>query len=463
MVARRQVHLVLQRQVGRIPAGDRGAGRPGAAARDRAAEADALLHAVMVAGFQEAPLHGHEPEGLGARRRQRPGEGRRQRSVDGAGAHAESGVESRTRSGSPIRAVCKSLYHAIFVANVETGESKQITDALADAVWPAWDASGKYLWFLASTDFGLGSQWLDMTSYRSQRDVRSLLRDSEEGRADAAAAGERRGHRRAERRPWRTGRRPRVAAAAARAAPAKAVTIPRSSRTSRRARRSVRSTSQIDFDDIHRRIVSVPGVPARQYSQLRAGLAGNVSITSKRGAGGGGSTLHRYRLSDRRAAPFVNGVADYRHQRRRPQAAVSRRAAAVAAGAAAAAAARPAPVPDSSSSTPIARAPQANAGRLDAHAAHVSGAEGGVQADLQGRLAQPARLPLRPESARRQLDEDGRDVRPDAAARECIAPISTTCSTTWAPRSPSATPTCAAATCPRCRPPAAAGCSARTS
>src|SRR5512132_3994713 len=59
----------------------------------------------------------------------------------------------------------RSMYHAIFVSNVETGESKQITDGLADAVWPAWDASGKYLWFLASTDFGLRSQWLDMTSY----------------------------------------------------------------------------------------------------------------------------------------------------------------------------------------------------------------------------------------------------------------------------------------------------------
>src|SRR6185503_16310151 len=59
----------------------------------------------------------------------------------------------------------RSLYHAIFVSNVDTGETKQVTDGLADAVWPAWDASGKYLWFLASTNFGLGSQWLDMTSY----------------------------------------------------------------------------------------------------------------------------------------------------------------------------------------------------------------------------------------------------------------------------------------------------------
>jgi tricorn protease len=58
-----------------------------------------------------------------------------------------------------------SLYKAIEVVNVETGVSKQITDGLADAAWPAWDASGKYLWFLASTDFGLKSQWLDMTNY----------------------------------------------------------------------------------------------------------------------------------------------------------------------------------------------------------------------------------------------------------------------------------------------------------
>ncbi len=58
-----------------------------------------------------------------------------------------------------------SLYHAIEVVNVETGVSKQVTDGLADVISPAWDASGKYLWFLASTDFGLKSQWLDMSNY----------------------------------------------------------------------------------------------------------------------------------------------------------------------------------------------------------------------------------------------------------------------------------------------------------
>ena len=62
-----------------------------------------------------------------------------------------------------------SLYRVIVVLNTETGEQKQITDGLADATSPAWDASGKYLWFLASTDFALRSQWLDMTSYQRPR------------------------------------------------------------------------------------------------------------------------------------------------------------------------------------------------------------------------------------------------------------------------------------------------------
>ena len=36
---------------------------------------------------------------------------------------------------------------------------------MSDAITPVWDASGKYLYFLASTDYGLNTGWLDMTSY----------------------------------------------------------------------------------------------------------------------------------------------------------------------------------------------------------------------------------------------------------------------------------------------------------
>ncbi|HLK69718.1 MAG TPA: PDZ domain-containing protein [Bryobacteraceae bacterium] len=204
----------------------------------------------------------------------------------------------------------KSLYHAIFVANVETGESKQLTDALADAVWPAWDASGKYLWFLASTDFGLKSQWLDMTSYDHNEnfglylavlkkgEASPLLPESDEdkgvGSAPAGGGGGGRGGR---------GANAQEGDAPAPPAPRGPVTV------------------QIDFDGIQHRILAVPGIPARQYSRLHAGVAGTVYYVETpegggRGAapggeGGGGAVLMRYRISDRRAAPFATGVAGY--------------------------------------------------------------------------------------------------------------------------------------------------------
>ncbi|MTI20894.1 protease [Fulvivirga sp. RKSG066] len=58
-----------------------------------------------------------------------------------------------------------SHFKAIFVFNTQSNKSYQLSDPLADATSPVWDASGEYLYFLASTDYGLSSGWLDMSSY----------------------------------------------------------------------------------------------------------------------------------------------------------------------------------------------------------------------------------------------------------------------------------------------------------
>jgi tricorn protease len=211
-----------------------------------------------------------------------------------------------------------SLYRAIVVANVETGEKQQITDGLADAMYPVWDASGKYLWFLASTNFGLRSQWLDMTSYDRQvtfglyfavlkkGEPSPLLPESDEdtginartpGGPDTPAGP----------RPGGRGQ-----AAGADAPQATGAGQPDAAQPPARPRTPV--TVQIDFDGLQQRIISVPGVPEQQYSDLKAGPNGTVFYLEQGGGGGGrggGSTLHRYRLSDRRSAPFVTGVAAY--------------------------------------------------------------------------------------------------------------------------------------------------------
>jgi tricorn protease len=58
--------------------------------------------------------------------------------------------------------------HAVFIYSLETGETHRLTDGMSDALSPAWDASGKYLYFLAGTDYGLNVGWLDMSSYNNR-------------------------------------------------------------------------------------------------------------------------------------------------------------------------------------------------------------------------------------------------------------------------------------------------------
>lgn len=210
----------------------------------------------------------------------------------------------------------RSLYHAIFVSNADTGEVKQVTDGLADAVWPAWDASGKYLWFLASTDFGLRSQWLDMTSYDhdvtfglyfavlKKTEPSPLLPESDEDKGVGATTPEPGG---------RPSPRPSPEASESPADPAQAG-AGQTPGPPRRPRPPM--VVQIDFDGLAQRIVAVPGVPERQYTQLRSGADGTVFYLETRPGPaqfgpGSGSELFRYRLSDRKTQSFVTGVAEF--------------------------------------------------------------------------------------------------------------------------------------------------------
>jgi tricorn protease len=205
-----------------------------------------------------------------------------------------------------------TLYRAIFVSNVETGETKQVTDGLADAMYPVWDASGKYLWFLASTNFALRSQWLDMTSYDriqtfglyltvlKKGEPSPLLPESDEDRGVGSVPPGSRGD-------GRSG-----GAAPDAGADEQGGQTPPAERAPRPP-----VTVQIDFDRLPQRTIAVQGVPERQYSMLKSGANGTVFYLEAppggggRGGAGAGSTLHRYRLSDRRAVQFMTGVAEY--------------------------------------------------------------------------------------------------------------------------------------------------------
>jgi tricorn protease len=62
----------------------------------------------------------------------------------------------------------ESHFKSIYAYNIDSGKTIQITDPIADAITPVWDEAGKYLYTLASTNYGLQTGWLDMSSYDPQ-------------------------------------------------------------------------------------------------------------------------------------------------------------------------------------------------------------------------------------------------------------------------------------------------------
>ena len=170
-----------------------------------------------------------------------------------------------------------NLFRAVMVHDTRTGETHQVTDGMADALSPVWDASGKYLYFLASTDFAMNSAWLDMTAYdrpvtralyaailKSGDPSPFLPKSDEEGAATE------------EKKP------------ANGAAPSAPEVV-------------------IDFAGIGARIVSAPDLPVRNYVGLGQAPEGMVfvaeSVPNEQGV-----TLHRYSLKDRKPTEFAKGV-----------------------------------------------------------------------------------------------------------------------------------------------------------
>ena len=62
-----------------------------------------------------------------------------------------------------------SHLRAIFLYSVAERRSHQITDGLSDGTAPVFDAGGKYLYFMASTNYALRTGWLEMSSGSGRR------------------------------------------------------------------------------------------------------------------------------------------------------------------------------------------------------------------------------------------------------------------------------------------------------
>ena len=183
-------------------------------------------------------------------------------------------------------AYCKNLpshLRAIFIYSLADGKTHQLTDGLADSVSPAFDAGGKYIYFLSSTDYGPRTGWLEMSSL--DRPVRRAIYLGVLSASEPSPLLP------------ETGDEPKQPAdempARGRGEAPKKVAV------------------QIDFDNIGQRIIAI-NVPPADYRDLMAGAAGTIFYTEPAGTSPASPLrLQKYQLKERTAAPFLEGVRSF--------------------------------------------------------------------------------------------------------------------------------------------------------
>lgn len=186
---------------------------------------------------------------------------------------------------------------AIHLYSLADGKSIQVTDGMSDAASPVFDRSGKYLYFMASTDSGrrLAVDIHSISAVASSSIYLAVL-DKTLSSPFAPESDEEQ--------PGKalTGTNADVEAREANAA-----------KPSENAKVAVGNV-RIDLEGIDQRILAVP-MPARDYVGLQVAAAG-VLLALEMGpapAGGGESrlTVHRYDLKTRKSDVALTNVTDY--------------------------------------------------------------------------------------------------------------------------------------------------------
>jgi len=188
----------------------------------------------------------------------------------------------------------------VFVYSLDAGKESQITDGISDARYPVFDKGGKWLLFAASTDVGLSSGWLDLSSFQHpilrniyaaalkkgdpspvepQSDEEKTAEEKKDAggekakEADQGKAGEK----------GKEGEKKKEE-------PAKVV---------------------IDLNGIGQRIVSLP-MKAARYEGLDAGKAGTLFLTEivdvPRFGQPNPATVSKFDFTTRKTEPFLSGI-----------------------------------------------------------------------------------------------------------------------------------------------------------
>jgi tricorn protease len=192
-----------------------------------------------------------------------------------------------------------NLFRGIMIYSLNENKSYQITDGFSDAVLPVWDKSGKYLYFLASTDVALNTGWLDLSSLERPirrgvyfavlaKDIPSpLLPESDD---EKTAPGDKK-------------------------AEMKKAEVKKAKDMEKK--KSVDSLEvKIDFEGITHRILSLP-LPLRYYVGLNSNTKGIVFVAEAalpfytKQSSGNALTIRRWDMNKRKDTTFLTNVKSF--------------------------------------------------------------------------------------------------------------------------------------------------------
>ncbi len=183
----------------------------------------------------------------------------------------------------------KNHFNAVFLYSVEKGTSRPVTDGMSDARYPAFDASGKYLYFTASTDAGPAAGGIEMSNYNYPvtRSVYAVVLDKDLPSPLAPESDEEK------------------------AVEGKTDEGPAKEKGKGKAKKAV--PVRIDLEDLDQRTLALP-IPARHYVGLRVGKAGIVFLLEDPPAPlatrtpGPRLALHRFDLEKRKVEKFLDAI-----------------------------------------------------------------------------------------------------------------------------------------------------------
>lgn len=187
---------------------------------------------------------------------------------------------------------------AVFLYSLETGKATQISDGMSDAQYAVFDENGKYLYFTASTNTGLSTAWLDMSSQSPQvtRSVYMAVLSKDEASPLAPESDEEKAEKAEKKDEKSAGDAPAAEAAA-------------TPKEGAAAKKDQPVQVKIDLENIGQRVLALP-IPAKNYIGLDAGKTGILYVSESVEMPGAPptATVHKFELKTRKTEKMLEGV-----------------------------------------------------------------------------------------------------------------------------------------------------------